>query len=55
LSEFDEQLKPALTASLFKDRVFLLGSTAKISNVSLSEFINHLAQLDIDWVNPASI
>lgn len=52
LGEFDGQLKPALAASLFKDRVMSLGAAAKISGLSLSEFIDHLAQLDIDLVMP---
>jgi predicted HTH domain antitoxin len=52
LGEFDEQLKPALAASLFKDRVLSLGAAAKISGLSLSEFIDHLTQLDIDLVIP---
>ena len=47
-----EQLKPALAASLFKDRVLSLGAAAKISGLSLSEFIEHLTQLDIDLVIP---
>ena len=52
LGEFDGQLKPALAASLFKDRVMSLGAAAKISGLSLSEFIDHLAQLDINLVIP---
>jgi len=46
------QLKPALAASLFKDRVLSLGAAANISGLSLSEFIEHLTQLDIDLVIP---
>ena len=45
-----EQLKPALAASLFKDRVLSLEAAAQISGLSLSEFIEHLTQLDIDLV-----
>ncbi len=45
-----EQLKPALAASLFKDRVLSLGAAAQFSGLSLSEFIEHLTQLDIDLV-----
>ncbi len=52
LGEVDEQLEPALAASLFKDRVMSLGAAAKISGLSLSEFIDHLAQLDIDLLIP---
>ena len=52
MGEVDEQLEPALAASLFKDRVMSLGAAAKISGLSLSEFIDHLAQLDIDLLIP---
>lgn len=45
-----QQLKPALAASLFKDRVISLGAAAQISGLSLPEFIDHLTQLDIDLV-----
>ncbi|MDP2428690.1 MAG: UPF0175 family protein [Methylobacter sp.] len=45
LGELGEQIKPALAASLFKDRVLSLGA-AQISGLSLSEFIDHLTQLD---------
>lgn len=37
-------------ASLYKDRVLSLGTAAQISGLSLSEFIDHLTQLDIDVV-----
>ncbi|MBU2571693.1 MAG: UPF0175 family protein [Gammaproteobacteria bacterium] len=50
LGELSDQLKPALAASLFKDRVISLGAAAQISGLSLSEFIDHLTQLDIDVV-----
>jgi predicted HTH domain antitoxin len=52
IAETSEQLKPALAASLFKDRVLSLGAATKISGLSLSEFIDHLTQLDIDLVIP---
>ena len=52
LGDISEQLKPALAASLFKDRVLSLGAAAQISGLSLSEFIEHLTQLDIDLVVP---
>ena len=48
--DMGEQLKPALAASLFKDRVLSLWAAAQISGLSLSEFIEHLTQLDIDLV-----
>ncbi|TPQ24244.1 hypothetical protein C2U68_20795 [Methylomonas koyamae] len=50
LGDINEQLKPALAASLFKDRVLSLGAAAQVSGLSLSEFIEHLTQLDIDLV-----
>jgi predicted HTH domain antitoxin len=50
LGNINDQLKPALAASLFKDRVLSLGAAAQISGLSLSEFIDHLSQLDIDLV-----
>jgi len=46
------QLKPALAASLFKDRVLSLGAAAQVSGLSLPDFIEHLTQLDIDIVVP---
>ncbi len=46
------QLKPALAASLFKDRVLSLGAAAQVSGLSLPEFVEHLTQLDIDLVVP---
>ncbi|NOS87472.1 MAG: hypothetical protein HOP34_02840 [Methylococcaceae bacterium] len=52
LGDVAEQLKPALAASLFKDRVLSLGAAAQVSGLSLSEFIEHLTQLDIDLVEP---
>ncbi|MEY4210394.1 MAG: hypothetical protein RLZ92_774, partial [Pseudomonadota bacterium] len=50
LGDMNQQLKPALAASLFKDRVLSLGAVAQISGSSLSEFISHLTELDIDLV-----
>jgi len=50
LGDMNQQLKPALAASLFKDRVLSLGAAAQISGLSLSEFITHLTALDIDLV-----
>ncbi|MGZ8161037.1 MAG: UPF0175 family protein [Methylobacter sp.] len=50
LGDMGEQLRPALAASLFKDRVLSLGAAAQVSGLSLSEFIDHLTQLDIDLV-----
>ena len=46
----EAQLRPALAASLYKDHVLSLGAAAKVSGLSLCEFIDHLASLDIDVV-----
>jgi len=35
LGDFNAQLKPALAASLFKDRVLSLGAAAQISGLNL--------------------
>jgi len=50
LEQTKNMLNPALASSLFKDRVLSLGAAAKISGLSLSDFIDHLAELDIDVV-----
>jgi predicted HTH domain antitoxin len=43
-------LNPALASSLFKDKVLSLGAAAKVSGLSLADFIDHLAELDINIV-----
>ncbi len=43
-------LRPALAAALFRDRVLSLGAAAKVSGLSLAEFIDHLAALDVEVV-----
>lgn len=50
----NEQLKPALAASLFKSKVLSLGAAAKVSGLNLSDFITHLSELEIDLVIPDS-
>jgi len=50
LEKTKNMLNPALASSLFKDKVLSLGAAAKISGLSLSDFIDHLAELDIDIV-----
>lgn len=49
-ADSEGQLRPALAASLYQDNVLSLGAAAKISGLSLSEFIDHLAALGIDIV-----
>jgi len=51
LDKTKNMLNPALASSLFKDKVVSLGAAAKISGLSLSDFIDHLAELDIDIVS----
>lgn len=50
LEQTQDMLNPALASSLFKDKVLSLGAAAKLSGLCLSEFIDHLAELDIDIV-----
>jgi hypothetical protein len=50
----NEQIKPALAASLFKSRVLSLGAAAKVSGLNLPDFITHLNELEIDSVVPDS-
>jgi hypothetical protein len=50
----NEQIKPALAASLFKSRVLSLGAAAKVSGLNLADFITHLNELEIDLVVPDS-
>ena len=50
IEDTKHMLQPALASSLFKDKVLSLGAAARISGLSLSEFIEHLSQLDIDVV-----
>lgn len=51
LEKTKNMLNPALASSLFKDKVLSLGAAAKISGLSLSDFIDHLSELDIDIVS----
>lgn len=46
----DQQLRPAIAASLFKDGTLSLGAAARMSALSLNDFIDHLASLGIDLV-----
>jgi predicted HTH domain antitoxin len=51
LEKTKNMLNPALASSLFKDKVLSLGAAAKISGLPLSDFIDHLSELDIDIVS----
>ncbi|MEE9395371.1 MAG: UPF0175 family protein [Methylococcales bacterium] len=50
VDDTEKMLMPALASSLFKDRVLSLGAAARVSGLSISKFIEHLSQLDIDVV-----
>ena len=43
-------MRPALAASLYRDGRVSLGRAAKISDLSLNEFIDHLGSLGMDVV-----
>jgi len=46
-----EQLfRPAIAASLYKDKTLSLGASARLSGLSLVQFIDHLSSLGIDLV-----
>ncbi len=50
LTETEAGMRPALAASLYNDGSVSLGKAAKISGLSLSEFIQHLGTLGIEIV-----
>ena len=50
LKETELGLRPALAANLYKEGLVSLGKAAKISALSLSDFINHLGSLGIEIV-----
>ena len=52
LTETEAGVRPALAASLYRDGNISLGKAAKVSGLSLSEFISHLGSLGIDVVRP---
>ena len=52
LTETEAGVRPALAASLYRDGGVSLGKAAKVSGLSLSEFISHLGSLGIDIVRP---
>jgi predicted HTH domain antitoxin len=45
-----ESLRPALASVLFRDGVLSLGAAAKVSGLHLSDFIQHLDELEIEIV-----
>lgn len=50
LTETEAGMRPALAASLYKSGSVSLGRAAKISALSLSEFVGHLGSLGIEIV-----
>ena len=50
LTETEMGLRPALAANLYKNGVVSLGKAAKISALTLSDFITHLGSLGIEIV-----
>lgn len=50
LTDTESGVRPALAASLYRDGCVSLGKAAKISGLSLSEFIDHLGNLGVDVV-----
>lgn len=50
LTDTEKSLRPALAAVLFRDGVLSLGAAAKLSSLSLIDFIQHLDDLDIEIV-----
>lgn len=52
LTRTETGLLPALAASFFREGVMSLGKAAKLSGLTLSDFIRHLGQLGIEIVKP---
>lgn len=50
LKDTESGVRPALAASLYRDGCVSLGKAAKISGLSLGEFIDHLGSLGMDVV-----
>lgn len=50
LTETEKSLRPALAAVLFRDSVLSLGAAAKLSGLTLVDFIQHLDDLGIEIV-----
>ena len=50
MSSFEDKPRRALATSLYRDDRVSLGKAAKVSGLSVSEFIDHLGSLGIDIV-----
>jgi len=47
----NEQIfRPAIAASLYKDKTLSLGAAARLSGLSMTQFVDHLSGLGIDLV-----
>ena len=51
-TETEAGMRPALAASLFSGGSVSLGKAAKISGLSIGEFVEHLGRLGIEIVQP---
>ena len=52
LTETEAGVRPALAANLYRGSSVSLGKAARISGLSLNEFISHLGSLGVDIVRP---
>jgi len=50
LTETEESLRPALATVLYRDGALSLGAAAKLSNLALADFIEHLNSLGVEIV-----
>ena len=50
LTDTENGIRPALAASLYREGYVSLGKAARVSGLSASDFIDHLASLGIDVV-----
>jgi len=46
----EQMFRPAVAASLYKDKTLSLGAAARLSGLSLTQFVDHLSGLGIDLV-----
>ena len=46
----EQVFRPAIAATLYKDKTLSLGAAARLSGLSLAQFVDHLSGLGIDLV-----
>ncbi len=46
----EQVFRPAIAATLYKDKTLSLGAAARLSGLSLTQFVDHLSGLGIDLV-----